>query len=292
MKRSLLILMSAILAFGSSSCGVKTIPPGWEGIKVNNVGSRRGVEDYPIMTGRIFYNPFTENVYEYPVSKQNYIWTANSGEGKSADESIGFNSVEGTSITADVGAVFNVKPGKTPHLFMTYRADIEVLRDGVIRNEVRDAFNREAGRMKVMEIIGPGKAALLDAVKHDLNIGPLGQYVDFETVSFVHSPRPDAQVQAAINNVITAMNQATAAEAVVRQKRAEAEQEIATARGDSAAVVIRNTGDAEGNRRLQTSLTDQIIRYQLASRWDGHMPQVTTGGGSPAVLFQGTPTKP
>jgi regulator of protease activity HflC (stomatin/prohibitin superfamily) len=236
------------------------------------------VQEYPILTGRVFYNPWTEKVYQYPTFKQNYVWTASPHEGQKTDESIGFNSIEGTNINADMGAVFNVKPGQTPPLFITYKQDIETLTAGIIRNELRDAVNREAGRMKVMDIIGPGKGALLDAVKADLNRGPLGQYVYFETVSFVHNPRPDAAVQAAINNVITAKNNAEAA-------AANAQAAINKARGDSASVVIANTGDAEGNRRLQASLSDEIIRYTLANHWDGHMPQVTSGSGSPSVLF-------
>lgn len=285
MKR--LIPLAALLVL--PGCGVQTIPPGWEGIRVNNVGARRGTEQYPIQTGRIFFNPFTEDVYKYPISKQNYVWTASGTEGKKDDESITFNSAEGTSVAADVGIVFNVKPGRTPALFVAYRQDIDALKDGVIRNEVRDALNREAGTTKVMDVIGPGKADLLDRVKRDMNAGPLAKFIDFETVSFVHAPRPDPQVQAAINNVITAMNNATAAEAKVRQAQAEAEQKIATARGDSASVVIQNTGDAEGNRRLQKSLSPQIIQYTLANRWNGVLPQVTSGNGSPSVLFQSKP---
>lgn len=272
MKRLVLLLVLVSLA------GCSTIPPGWEGIKVNQVGMRRGVQEYPIMTGRVFYNPFTEKVYEYPVFKQNYVWTRSATEGNKNDESIGFNSAEGTNINADVGVVFNVMPGKTPELFVAYKQEIEQLTAGIIRNEVRDGINREAGRMKVMDIIGPGKGALLEAVRGDLNKGPLGRYIYFETVSFVHNPRPDAAVQAAINNVITAKNNAEAA-------IANATAAVNNARGDSAAVVIRNTGDAEGNRRLQSSLSEEIIRYTLANRWDGHLPQVTSGNGSPSVLF-------
>lgn len=276
MKRFILLLLSLVLLPILSGCS--TIPPGWEGIKVNQVGTRRGVQDYPILTGRVFFNPLVEKIYEYPVFKQNYVWTKSPHEGSGNDESIGFNSTEGTNINADVGVVFNVMPGKTPSLFVAYKQDIEALTAGIIRNEVRDAINREAGKMKVMDIIGPGKGALLESVRNDLNAGPMGKYIFFETVSFVHNPRPDEAVQQAINNVITAKNNAEAA-------IANATAAINKARGDSASVVIQNTGDAEGNRRLQATLSDQIIRYTLANRWDGHMPQVTSGNGSPGILF-------
>jgi regulator of protease activity HflC (stomatin/prohibitin superfamily) len=258
---------------------MKTIPPGWEGIRVNNVGARRGTEQYPIQTGRIYYNPFSEDVYEYPTSKQNYVWSASPHEGKGEDESITFNSIEGTTLNADVGIVYNVKPGMTPALFVAYSMDIEALQNGPLRNVVRDAVNIEAGQMRVMDIIGPGKAKLLDRVKADLQQSPIARFIDIETVSFVHAPRPDAQVQSAINNVITAMNQATAAEAVVRQKQAEAEQQMATARGDSASAVIRAKGRAEANALLQASLTSNVVEWEKLQRWNGVLPQVTSGAG-------------
>ena len=268
--------LAALATLVATLTSCDTIPPGWEGIKVDQLGARRGVQEYPILTGRVYYNPWNERVYMYPVFKQNYVWTASPHEGKSQDESIGFNSTEGTNINADVGVVFNVIPGKTPALFVAYKQSIEDLTAGIVRNEVRDALNREAGRLKVMDIIGPGKGQLLDSVRKDLNDGPLGRFVFFETVSFVHNPRPDAAVQAAINNVITAKNNAEAA-------IANASAAVNKARGDSAAVVIANAGDAEGNRLLQKSLSAEIIQYTLANRWNGVMPQVATGT-SPTIL--------
>jgi hypothetical protein len=123
-----------------------------------------------------------------------------------------------------------------------------------------------------MEIIGPGKGRLLELVRRDLNSGPLGQFVYFETVSFVHNPRPDAAVQAAINNVITAKNNAEAA-------IAKATAAVNSARGDSAASVIQAQGRAQANVLLRASLTPEVVEWEKLQRWNGQLPQVSTGAG-------------
>lgn len=44
----------------SSACfGCSVVSPGEVGIVVNMAGSNRGVQDYPVRTGYVFYNPFT-----------------------------------------------------------------------------------------------------------------------------------------------------------------------------------------------------------------------------------------
>ena len=54
----------AVILVGAGSC--TKVVPGYVGIKVNNWGSQRGVQDYPLKTGMVFYNPFTEDMYDFP----------------------------------------------------------------------------------------------------------------------------------------------------------------------------------------------------------------------------------
>lgn len=278
MKRIMVAVLGIIVALSTSSCGMKTVQPGWEGIRVNLVGGNRGVEELPIVTGRVWFNPFTEAVYEYPTFKQNYIWTTSSDEGSRADESITFNAEGGISVNADVGIVYNVKPGMTPKLFNTYRQDIEKLTDGVVRNEVRDALNQRASKMNVMDLIGGGKGELLAGVREDLQKGPLGAYIDFETISFVHALRLPANVQESINLVVQSMNAAKSAEAAVKTKEAEAQQAIAAAEGRAQALRIEAEGQAQANRILNSSLTPTLVEWSKVQKWNGVQPQVVGSG--------------
>ena len=51
-------------------------------------GSDRGVQDMPVVTGWVVYNPISEQIVIFPTSVQNVIWTANRNEGRPIDESI------------------------------------------------------------------------------------------------------------------------------------------------------------------------------------------------------------
>ena len=285
MRKYLLLLLLFTMALSVSSCGT-VIPPGEVGIKVNKFGTARGVQDMTLRTGWVGVNPWSEILVKYPVYAHNYIWTRDKEEGSPTNEEISFNSIEGTNITADIGCVLSATDTLVPQLYVKYRKPLDDLIDTVVRNELRDAFVRVAGTMTVMDIMGAKKAELLDRVKADINVGPLGTCgVRFQTVSFVNNPRPDPQVQETINNVIKAMNTAKSAQAKVVEAQAVADQKVMTARGDSASFVITATGQAEANRRLNASLTPLIIQNITATKWDGVLPSVT-GGAMPMVNMQ------
>ena len=56
------IMMMALLGF--TSC--ERVDAGHEGILVNLYGSDRGVDDVSLVTGMVWFNPFTQDVFEYP----------------------------------------------------------------------------------------------------------------------------------------------------------------------------------------------------------------------------------
>jgi regulator of protease activity HflC (stomatin/prohibitin superfamily) len=68
------------------------------------------------------------------------------------------------------------------------------------------------------------------------------------------------------------------AEAEAEAKIREAEAQIAIAEAQAEALLIAAEAEAEANRILDESLTDTIIRYTMASAWDGKLPVVTGDG--------------
>src|SRR5712692_5342157 len=252
-----LLVMAPILAVvwaGASSC--TKVVPGYVGIKVNNWGSQKGVQDYPLKTGMVFYNPI--------------------------DESITFNSIEGTQVNADVAITYFFDAPKVPVIFVKFRAKPDVLTDGYIHNRVRDFLNREASDMKVVDIFGQGKQKILNNVKHDLEaeLGPIG--IHFDSVSFTSALRVDQSVHDSINRVIQAAQDALAAQNKVVQAKAEADQVIATAQGAAQATLINAKAQADANQLLNASLTPTLVQWQAIQKWNGNMPNVT-GGAMPFI---------
>jgi regulator of protease activity HflC (stomatin/prohibitin superfamily) len=270
-----------LVAIFSQSCS--TIEPGYVGIVVNQYGSQRGVSDYPLRTGRVWVNPITQKVYEYPTFQQTVSWTIDKNEGRPVDESMSFNSKEGTVISADVSLSYSFVPEKVPELFVEFKQDAETFSHGYMRSQVRDAFNRVGSTLPVIGIFGEQKQELLDGVKHRLEdvLEPKGLHVDM--IALIGSPRVAQAVQDSINNVIKATQDAQAAENKVRQSKAEAEQQIAKADGEAQATLRLAQAQAEANNLLAKSLTPQVIQYQAMQKWNGQLPQVSGSGATPFI---------
>lgn len=281
-----LTLLLAIIV-GSASCS--RVEPGHVGIRIRLAGSSRGVQNAPIVTGWVVYNPLTEQVIEFPTNVQNIVWTKDVNEGNPLDESITFASSEGVTINADIGLAFHIEGEKAPKLYARFRErDVLVLAHGYVRNVVREALSEVASQLPVQEIYGAGK----NKVIHDAlalisaRLSPDGFIID--QLSFASALRLPDNVVAAINRAIEATQSAIQSENRVRQTRAEADQAITAARGEAEAarqrargeadaLLIRARAEAQANEIVRLSMTPEVLQYRVQQRWDGRLPVVTSG---------------
>lgn len=285
MRRLGILALLAFALFLNSGC--TKVEPGWAGIRVKLYGSQRGVQDFPVITGRVWYNPWTEEIYQFPTYMQNVIWSASSHEGSNYDDSFTANSQEGVPFNFDVGVSYQIDSAQVPHIFLKFREDARTLTQVYIRNQVRDFFSIEASKMAIMQIIGPGKQQLLDRVLADLR-GKLGaDGIRFDNISIIGKMRLPPQVEDSINAVIEATQRALEAQNKVAQSKAEAEQRVAEANGIAQATLIKAKAQADANQILNLSLTANLIQYEALQRWNGILPQVTGTGAMPFVQLGG-----
>lgn len=259
--------------------GCTRVEPGKVGILVNNYGDQKGVEDFPLQTGRVWYNPMTQDLYVYPTYMQSKTWTADKNEDSPKDESITFNSVEGSSITVDVGLNYTLDPEKVPGLFIEFRQDINTITETYLRNQVRDALGRVGGKYKAIDIFGERKQELLEAVKAELVEKLQSKGFNIDTLSFVSAPVADQRVMQSINMVIEATQKAVEAENKVKQVEAEAKQKIAEAEGKAQSILVEAKAQAEANQVIAASITPELVRYKMLEKWSGDMPKVMGGTG-------------
>jgi hypothetical protein len=119
--RRLALLAAAAAAIVYLGCAATTrVDAGHVGIRVKLAGSDRGVQDMPIVTGWVFFNPLTEQIVIFPTSVQNVVWTQSPHEGKAYDESITFSSEEGVNVNADIGLSFHIDPSLAPRLYARF----------------------------------------------------------------------------------------------------------------------------------------------------------------------------
>lgn len=269
-----------ILPFFLVGCGY--VPPGHVGVKVNFYGSNRGVDDLTIVTGRVWYNPFTTEIHEFPTFMQNVVWTKDTTEGSPTDESISFNSKEGASLNADVGLSYQIRPEKVPHVFNELRKDADYITRVYLRTKIRDSFNRYSVNYTAVQIFAEGKNSLLKDVRTDLEKS-LGDRFVFDTITLVGQVRGDSSVEQSINRTIEATQRAIEAENKVQQIKAEAEQKIAEANGKAQSILAVAKAESEANRIIAESIKPELMQYKSLEKWDGVLPRFIGSGTIPFV---------
>lgn len=284
MKKLAGIFAALIIVSMGTAC--TRVDPGHVGIKVNLVGSSRGVDDLHIVTGRVFYNPWTTQVVEFPTFVQRIAWTKDPHEGSPNDESFTFNSIEGSPVNVDVAAAVQFNGDLVPDLYVEFRKEAERLVDGYVRDRIRNAFNRVGSTMEVSDIYGAGKSRLIDEVQKMVVGGLEPRGIILTDLSFIGQPRLPANVEQSISQVIEAQNQALRANEKVAQAKAEAEQVAAKAHGEAQRILLEAEAKAKANRIIAQSITPQLIQFEALTKWNGTLPKVTGG----AVPFINIPT--
>jgi regulator of protease activity HflC (stomatin/prohibitin superfamily) len=270
----------AAIAFSNTLTRVEV---GNVGLRVNLAGATRGVEDVPMVTGWVWFNPFTEQIVEFPTRVLSVTWTRDPNEGSPADESITFASAEGLTINADVGFAFHIEPEMAPRLYARFRqANITILAHGYIRNIVRDALNEVASTMAVQDIYGAKKGELLNRSRKQIEEMFRRDGIGVDQLTFAASLRLPESVEQAINRTIEQNQGAIAAQNRVAQVEAEARQKVAQANGEAEAILTRAKAEAEANRMLSQSFSPQLMEYRKLEKWDGKLPQVV-GGSVPMI---------
>ena len=296
-RRVVIVIAVVLGAILFANATVTRIDASHVGIKVNLAGGSRGVQDMPIVSGWVLFNPLTEQIVAFPTSVQNLVWTKSPDEGRPVDESITFSSQEGVNVNADIGLSFHIDPAKAPHLYLRFRQnDLLLLADGYVRNAVREGFNDEASRMPVQEIYGAGKGKLVAAVMKELAgvLGKDGFLIDQLTIN--GALRLPENVATAINRAMEATQSAIQAENRVRQVKAEADQAVAEARGaaeaareraggEADAVLIRARSEAKANQIIRLSTSGTVLQYRAIERWNGRLPMMQGGDKTPLLTF-------
>lgn len=284
MTRSLSFI-GAIIMMSLTAIACTTIEPGNVGIKISKTGDNKGVLKDPVLLGWQPYNPLTEEVFEYPINVQNVVWSIKMTEGNPKDESIAFTNKDGLQISVDVNLAYHLESDKVPAFWVKFKTDrLSAFNDGFLHSAARDAFNEQAGKYAVEDIMG-NNGKFLAEVRQDLQsrLEPLGVHID--QFGLIDAPRPPKQIIQAINDKMAAVQLSAQKTYELVSTKAEADKEVARANGHALAVIATATAEAEANRKLSESLTPGLIEYNRTLKWNGTLPQVT-GGATPLLSLK------
>lgn len=273
--------VAGIIAAMSLLAACTKVPAGNVGVKFDLYGGDKGVTGEVVGPGK-YWLGWNEEMYLFPTFAQNYVWTAGDDVTSPTDESITFQDKEGTQINADVGITYAVSADKADVIFQKYRKGVDEITDTYLRNMVRDALNSETSKMDVADIYGVGKEELMNRVTQRVKDQVQGLGIMVEKIYWIGAMRLPPAITDAINDKIEATQKAQQRENELQTAKAQAQIDREKAQGEADAVIIQARAKAQENELLQASITQELIEYTKAQRWDGKLP-TTTGSVVPFI---------
>jgi regulator of protease activity HflC (stomatin/prohibitin superfamily) len=250
------------------------VNPGHVGILIHRAGG--GVDKTPLGPGLHFRNPLLSQVVEYPTFMQTLVLTRASSEGSRLNDEINVNSVEGQPISIDVAMSFELDPAKVPQLYQTFRTGIEVIQHGYLKQAIRQALQEVVGTEEIAQILGPKKAEAVTKTQALLQ-QRLSQYgIDVRQFTLNEIRAPQTVIDA-INAKNVMQQQALTAQNELQKKQFQATGDSIVAAGRAKAILTEAEAQAKANQLLSQSLTSTLVQYEMMKKWNGQMPQVSSG---------------
>jgi len=262
------------------------IEPGHVGIVIHRGGG--GVDPQPLGPGFHLRNPAMTAVQEYPTFMQTLVLTRSGDEGANNDE-INVNSVEGQPLSLDVSMSFELDAAKVPSLYSTFRTDVSTIAHGFIKQAIRQALQEVVGNEEIAAILGPKKAEVVTRTQALLQkkLDVYGIEVRQFTLNEFRAPKA---VMDAISLKNVMQQQSLTAQNELQKNTFQAQGDSIKAAGRAKAILAEAEAQAKANDLLSRSITQTLVQYEMAKRWNGQMPQVT-GGVMPMMQLPGA-TKP
>jgi len=269
-------VVAAIVGFillVTSFFSCERIDAGHVGVKVNQYGDNKGVDDVTAVTGMVFYNPFTTRIYEFPTFIQHKEYKG--------EDSFIVNSKDGSEFSVSPIMNYSVKREKVPAIFSKYRRPLEDIEEGFLKTAVYDAFRLATNKYTADELIS--NRALFEIEVRRLLDGQLlkeGFIINQFTSNLIYPETFKKSIEAKNNAVQSALR----AENEVKTAEARAKIKIATAQGNAQAMLTSAKAEAEANRMKQQTLTPLLLQLEYINKWDGKLPVY----GTTPTLVKGT----
>jgi regulator of protease activity HflC (stomatin/prohibitin superfamily) len=311
-KRTLLsVVLVAGLGTGLSSCGivpgtsVVTVEPGYAGLKIQLYGGDKGIENAKLVTGRVWYNGYTEQVVIFPTFVNTYPFTQTATEGSPTDESVTF-SVGGSPVSADVGVSFGFtteqlsgNKTKLHQFYETYRKSPDQFRSNELRNGLRNCFAEVAENSNLTPSMLPTNQQKLVKGVADCTQTRFPTII-VQDISLLGPMRLPPDIQKSIDEQFAAQQAAKTAEFNRKKVEAEAAANVAKAKGEAQVTVEQAKAEAEANRLRAGSVTAQLLELERLrverariEKWNGEQaptiqtPNVQIGGNRSAAPTPG-----
>ncbi len=264
------IFLITLIVLAYITC-YERIDAGYAGIRVNLYGNDKGVDDVAEVAGAVWYNPITTQIFETPLFVQNAVFTKDVTEGSYSNEEVRVTTNDGLVVSMDVSINYRVAQNKAVDIFKKYRKSLQEVTKTILRNYLRDAYNRSANHFTA-EGIYTQKNKFIEKADSAFKADLSEEGFVVEKVVLLNELRLPEKIKAAIDRKIEANQIAEQKKNELEQARADANKKIETARGLAEALRIQADAERYAYEQKQKALTKLLIQQQFIEKWDGKLP--------------------
>jgi regulator of protease activity HflC (stomatin/prohibitin superfamily) len=240
----LLIIVSLTFKF---IVAFERIDAGNAGIRVNLVGSNKGVDDITEATGWVVYMPALTAIYEFPTFTQTKDY-----------EPFSVNAKDGGEFTVDPTFSYYVETVSVPSIFRRYRRTLPELENGFLKNVIYDSFRISANGFTSDSLVS-NRQLFEEIVQKKLS-------ATLKTEGFVFQQlTSNLEPPTSLKEAINAKNKTT-------QESIQAENKVRQAEADAKVKKIKADADKYENDMKSSALSPLIIQQMFIDKWDGKLP--------------------
>ncbi len=269
-KTHVLGIGASLMALALTNC--TTIDSGSVGIRFLKWSSDTDRQGGVVETcnGWVWYNPITQDIFEYPVYVQRKTY-----------EPFAVNAKDASTFTMDPTIAYRLDRDKATQVFTKYRKSLWEIEEGYIRTCIYEAY-RTCANQYTSDYLMANRGEFESEVRKRLEQSLSSE--GFIVEEFTSQITPPSSLAQAINAKNEAVQNALKAENKVKEAQAEAQIEIAKAEGEAKALKIKGDGEAYYNRVVAESLNKLLVEQYAVEKWDGKLPTyVTSGGETPFI---------
>ena len=261
-----LILVAAILVSAGSvalSC-VQTVPTGHTGV-ITTFGR---VENKTLDSGVHFVLPW-----------QSVVKMDNRVQKQTVELPCFSSDIQEVNLTYTIN--YQIKKSDAQTIYRTIGVDYYVT---VIQPCITESVKVVTARYTAEQLVGK-RNELAAAIEVDLADKLLGYNIELVSTSIENMDFTNAFTDAVEAKQVAQQNKLraeTEAEQKVIEARAAAEVRKVNADAEAYEVRAKAEAEAEANRMISESLTQSLINYTYAQKWNGKLPTVMTGGSESA----------
>ena len=225
----------------------QTIGAGERGVVFSKIG---GVQDAVLGEGLRFKVPFIQDIIPIDVKIQK------------SETAVAASSKDLQMVSSTIAVNYHVEPDKANKVYQDVGLSYK---ERIIDPAVQESMKAATAQFTAEELI-TRRGEVSVQIKEMLSDRLLTHSIivdEFNIVDFSFS----AVFNEAIEMKQTAEQSALKAQRDLERVKIEAEQQITTARAE-----------AEGQRLQRQTISPEILQLRAIEKWDGHLPQVTSGG--------------